>query len=272
MPTFDTVMVDTDTGPLGVHVFGECGIPVICWPTLMGDHRSMSEMAFVLAYEYGLQVAVIDPPGFAYSQSIRQWPGLSGCVGMALAVANELAAARFHWVGHGFGGHVGAVLASRLPHRVASITMISTPLIQPARFSGLSRLLAPLLWHTETGRSKITRHMLSQVDEPLQFDHDLIAHRLRMTFEDGNLQVLRTLAPTPPRMLTQLRAMLQRSETPKLIVAGRHDKMALVREQRTIGELLPHARFAQLDCSFMVPMVRPRELAIEVAAFVKSLG
>jgi pimeloyl-ACP methyl ester carboxylesterase len=270
MPHFQTVMVNTDVGPLGVHVFGNDGPAVLCWPTLMGDHRSMAEFAWTLAAEYGYQVAVIDPPGFAYSQSIEKWPELSGCVGMALAVANALPAGRFHWVGHGFGGHVGAVLGARLPHRVISLTLMSTPLIQSARFFALSRLIAPILWRTEFGRKRIVEHMLRQISEPLPINQAWVTHRMQRTLLDGRSSVLSRLGPTPPRTVLQLREMLQRSDTPKLVLAGAHDKLALVREQRTVSELLPKTRYAQLDCGFMLPLIKPAECALEVARFLEG--
>ena len=48
-------------------------------------------------------------------------------VGDLLRVADRLHADRFHVVGHDWGGAVGWVTAAIQPHRVASLTALSTP-------------------------------------------------------------------------------------------------------------------------------------------------
>jgi pimeloyl-ACP methyl ester carboxylesterase len=108
---------------------------------------------------------------------------------------------------------------------------------------------------------------MRQITERDPMDNEWVKQRLRLTMEDGRMSVLSRLSPTPQRMLLQLRDMLKRSDTPKLVLAGAHDKLALVREQRTISELLPSTRYAEIDCGFMVPLVRPLEAATAVALF-----
>lgn len=77
----------------------------------------------------GLRVVALDQRG--YSPGARPAGtaayGISELVSDVLGFAEELGAARFHLVGHDWGGLVAWTLAARFPERLLSLSVVSTP-------------------------------------------------------------------------------------------------------------------------------------------------
>jgi pimeloyl-ACP methyl ester carboxylesterase len=264
MEPLATTVIDTDLGPLAVHQGGGAGPWVICWPTLMGDSASMHRFALRLLHRH--RVVLIDPPGFGSNRSIGQWPALAGHAALAHRVADALGMDRFHWVGHGFGGHVGAALAARVGYRMASITLSSTPFVQEARVHMLSRMVRGLLYPTDWGRRVVSRHMARQMVKGNTAERTLCYQSMAAALMGCNTAVLPMLEPTPQKMLIQLRERLDPIAIPRLVLAGRMDTLVLPRDQRTLADVLK-ARYEQVDSGFMTFLVQPNECANLVRAF-----
>ena len=95
----------------------------------------------------GFRVAAPDQRGYAATarpKGVRQYH-LDHLVDDVLHIADDLGAERFHLAGHDWGGMVAWALASAHPHRLHSLTSVSTP--HP-------RAIASSLWRSaQLGRS-----------------------------------------------------------------------------------------------------------------------
>ncbi len=266
---FSSIGIDSPLGTWVVHRTGDRGPWVVCWPSIMGDHRGMLEFAALLSDKY--RVALIDPPGFFANQQMTQWPAPHDMAQLALGLCDALGATQFHWVGHGFGGLVGAAIAQTQGHRLRSLTLSSTPLIESARVSLFSKTMARLLYRTRWGRrvvtSKVCKQMVTQgTEERLQVEQHVGA-----SLEACNVSVLTALEPASSNQAASFLRVLRSSQVPKLVIAGDKDNFCLCRHQKTAAELMPVTHYTELSCGFMTFLVRPEQCAAVFTSFLRYI-
>lgn len=260
--------VATEAGVWVAHTLGEAGDWVLCWPAMMADHRSMLDFAQALSHKY--RVILIDPPGFYANRSVTTWPGLFGMVRPVLNILDAFGADQVHWVGQGFGGHVGAAVLAKSSERVLSITLGSVPLVQTARANLFTRVLGRWLMGHRWGRAKSIERLCTRLVTQGSDERLLIEKNLRAAVESANVAVLRALKPTPQLQLTAMLKTLRTDPTPKLVIAGERDAMCLPRDQKTAAELMPRTRYAELSCGFMSFLARPEQTAAAFDSFVRN--
>ena len=109
------------------------GPTVLCMHGMWGSSFLWRKVLAELALR-DLRAVVFDLPGFGLAERPRDydysWTGLGR---FAAAAVEELELVRFHLVVHDIGGPVGFELATALPERVASLTILNT-MIDVAEF------------------------------------------------------------------------------------------------------------------------------------------
>ena len=252
--------IQTPIGEFVVHHTRGPGPAVVCWPSLLGDHRSVLEFAALLAPNF--QVVLIDPPGIGVNNSITRWPLLSEQVELAHTVLDALQIDTCHWVGQGYGGHVGVGVATRFARRIRSLTLSSVPFVQMARVNVLPQPVADLLLNFSWGRRFAANHLARQLStKDRRYERALVRESLRLLMANSNPEVVKQLGPMPTELLEQMRDMLKLMTAPTMIIAGQHDKSVLRRDQHTTAELVHGARYHEVDSGLMTLLVRPKECA-----------
>ncbi len=133
-------------GAIRAHRFGDPAAPlVLCVHGLSANARGFDPMAWALT-ERGYQVVAIDLRGRGHSTASA--PGTYGWKRHALdvlAVAAELSAERFHFVGHSMGAYVGMSACEIGQERIQSLTLIDAagfpePAAMPPILGAVERL------------------------------------------------------------------------------------------------------------------------------------
>ena len=263
------IAIDTHHGPLIAHVSTGEGSCVVCWPSLMGDHHSMLEFAAQLAPEH--RVVMIDPPGCGANKGFSRQLLLSEQIDVAQKMLVALQADNCHWVGHGYGGLIGVGLASRDRHSVRSITLSSVPFVQTARVSVFAQPLSKMLCSFAFGRKYIAKLFAKQISAPKSYERKIVQDTIFAYINEGNIEIIKQLRPVSPLVLEQLRAKLPQLAVPTLLIAGQDDRAVLKRDQHTTAEIIPNARYQEVNSNFMTFLVRPRECAQIFKQFVYDI-
>ena len=251
--------IETPLGAFAVHVGDGNGPTVVCWPSQIGDHRSMIEFAAQLMPDF--RVVLIDPPGLGANSHIAHWPLLTQQVELADSVLEGLQISHCHWVGHGYGGHIGVGLATRFPKRLQSLTLTSVPFVQAMRITIFSHKVVQMLYQFEWGRKIAASFIARQLTIEKGYERTLVQAVLHRFVIKCNRNVLKQLRVIPPELLEHLRDMLKDIAIPAQVIAGKTDKSVLRRNQQTTAELLQVARYHEVDSGFMTLLVRPKECA-----------
>ena len=263
------ITVATHHGPLVVHVSTGTGSCVVCWPSLMGDHRSMLEFAAQLAPQH--RVVLIDPPGSGANRNFARQLLLSEQIDIAQNILKALQAESCHWVGHGYGGLVGVGLASRDRYSVRSLTLSSVPFVQTARVSVFARPLSKMLYSFAFGRQHVAKLLAEQISAPKSYERKIVQDTIFAYINEGNIEIIKQLRPVSPLVLEQLRAKLPTLTLPALLIAGQNDRAVLKRDQQTTTEIIPNARYQEVNSNFMTFLVRPRECAQIFKQFIYDI-
>ncbi len=270
--------MNTAAGRLAVEILEPASFTanpstVLCWPSMMGDSESMRCFARNLAdsRERPCRVILIDPPGFGMNRHVTRWPTFSDMAGAAQHIIDELGLTKVHWVGQGYGGHLGAVLIERMHAPVVSLTLVSTPLVSPLRLSMISRALTSAMLRTRWGIRLVGRRYGRQLGGRDAAQVQATIDCLTQVLLAGNPSVIPQLRPVPANRIGVLRKMLQTSRVPKLVLAGQHDQLCPARDQHTIAELMPCTRFALIDSGFMALLLQPADCADAFRAFLVSI-
>jgi pimeloyl-ACP methyl ester carboxylesterase len=122
VPEWLSIVVD-----LAVREWGPYdGAPVLYWHALgpVGTGEYAAELAPALV-GHGARLLAPDGPGHGESPSLpRDRYGLGATVDLAVALLNALGLRRVVFVGHSWGGAVGAHLAAAHPERVAGLVLL----------------------------------------------------------------------------------------------------------------------------------------------------
>ncbi|GEM_PF-5540897 len=231
---------------------------------MLGDNMSMRAFCAQLIKRH--RVVLVDPPGFGANNTISQWPDIYAQAAIAHEIVDALGLERFHWVGHGYGGLIGTILAGRVGYRIGSFTLSSVPYVRANRIKIMSELVTSLLYGSHYGRALIARRLSAQIATASPAERALTHQQVMSTQTEGNVGVVRRARAIPQTVLNKLRIQLVGLNVPKLVLAGRVDNLVLPRDQRTFAEVL-NARYFEVDSGFMTFLAQPEECARQVLAF-----
>ena len=262
-------LADPD-GPWVVHTLGERGEWVVCWPSVLSDHRGMLAFATNLATRF--RVLLIDPPGYCTNHSRTNLGTLAELSLLVERTLKSMNIAHFHWVGMGMGAHLGVAMQHKNPERMLTATFASMPLIRAARVSLWHRALQDVALRTDFGRRKMVAHVCEQMHGADESERSTVLEYINLAFADSNTEVLRKVRPTSQAQLNALRRVLQTSQVPSLFLAGQHDRFCLPRDQQTAAQLLARSKFLVLDCGFMSMLIKPQESAQAVMEFIDKFA
>ena len=233
------------------------GVPASCFlyrkvvPALA--QRGLRGIAFDLP---GLGLAE-RPEDFDYS-----WTGLGR---FATAAVKSLGLERFHLVVHDIGGPVGFEVASHVPERVASLTILNTLIeadkfkkpwsMRPFEVPGLDRM-----WLTPMKLRPMFRMLMNMqgIEDRSKVPNEELDAYVDLLFGDDNarafLRIMKSFEPTPEKSALY-QAVVTSDRYPKQVVWGEKDPALTydfhgkIAEQltSTTAERLPAKHFLQED-------------------------
>jgi pimeloyl-ACP methyl ester carboxylesterase len=263
-----TANVPTSRGNFSVQLLGAAGDWVVCWPAQLNDFESMLAFAQELAKQY--RVVLCDPPAVGLNQHLPYTPELPDMVFFARRVLDELGIEQCHWVGQSAGGVVGAALGIALPMRLLSLTLVATPMLSQGRFklhvAGSTFLLAS----SRLGRGLLASRAAADMGFASNDEKRLVRQYLRLALERTQPQAIRRMRPLDGADVRRVFDHLRTTSTPLLILCGKHDRIVLPRDQRTVAETT-RAQFESLDTGHMSLLAAPQASALAFWRFTQSL-
>lgn len=193
----------------------------------------------------GLRCITFDPVGIPPSSPFDDQVYDFARAGDELcAVLDAAGAERAHLVGTSLGGKVGLTMAARHPSRVASLTMLGSAAVVPARAQRVYRFF-------EVVAGKLDGEDFGTVIAPFLIGHSFQEARPQLV--DDIVRAVRPSADVRRLMVAQARGLHQFSgealaplwRGPTLCVAGGEDTLTLPVEVRATAELLG-ARYVEI--------------------------
>ncbi|SFI59580.1 MULTISPECIES: alpha/beta fold hydrolase [Microbacterium] len=252
---------DTAVGQLAVATQGS-GPPAVLWHSLFVDDRSWDAVADDLAPHRTL--IRITGPGHGASSALTAPFSLDDCADAAGEVlqAFEIEQA-VDWVGNGWGGHVGLVLAARQPPRVRTLTTFNTPVAALTREQRKAPRLAKTLLSTVGAvrplRDGIASALLSpqaRAERPglVAYVHDC----LRSADRRALAHTVRSISLDRPDLTPLLSSIVARS----VMVTGSDDELWTLDQARAAASRMPNAVAEEVSGSaHLTPLERPDEAA-----------
>jgi haloalkane dehalogenase len=225
----------------------------------------------------GLEGVAFDLPGLGFAARPDSfdytWSGLGS---WAAGAVGDLGIDTFHLVVHDIGGPVGLEVASRLPGRVRSLTILNAPIavdgfgkpwmMRPFEYPGIDRLCLALV----RPRAFVALVRRMGVDAPWVPAAELAAYVHQLRLEDGGRAFLRIMKGfETTREKQDLYAAALRSIARRQVVWGDRDPtLTWDREGRLAVAMADTPRVTRLRAKHLVPEDRAPEIAAAVARIV----
>lgn len=249
----------------GQHPKGET---VVVWPSLFSTWAVQHQL--IDALSENRTVLAIDPPGHGASL-INSASALTmqACAQAACDLVDVLCMQHPLWVGTSWGGLVGLEIARRNPARLTHLACLNTPfnsersLFDRRNYLTLLARLVGTRMLFSNGVAK-TFYLPSTRTDP-QKAEAMRAHE--ETFTNGNAQGLAAAAKLIFKEAGDMRPSLSSINVPTLVIAGLHDQMYDLKDQRAAANALSNGRFIALNAAHIaaVDATEAVESALEAA-------
>ncbi|MGP1309855.1 MAG: alpha/beta fold hydrolase, partial [Phycisphaerales bacterium] len=215
------------------------GAPVVLLHGSPGDADGLTRLAQLLHERDGREVFAFDMPGVGRSQGWVESFGARATAREIAAALERLGVGRAHLVGWSWGATVAVRMADDHPERTASITLLAATVTQEAEGTGD--------WRFE--RAKYALGYAAVVVLPEAIPHFGLLGPL-----SSRHAFIRNFWDTDFR---PMRAVLERLETPTLILHGREDFLTPAWGAEFHRSLVPHSRLVMTEHGHFLPMGEP---------------
>lgn len=226
-------------------------VPIVLLHGSPGSGSDFSRLGPRLA-DAGYDVIAPDLPGFG--GSTRQVPSYSlrAHAHAVLLCMDELGLERAHIVGWSQGGGVGLFLADLAPDRVATLTLMASIGVQEAEGSG-----SYAFEHLKYGVGYVG----------LVLGGEVVPHFGLLGGHDFRRSFIRNFWDSDQR---PVRGIMQRLETPTLILHGKRDFLAPEWGARLHHELIVPSTLVVFDASHFLPVLQAGEVAGRMDHFYRQ--
>ncbi|MBZ0173046.1 MAG: alpha/beta fold hydrolase, partial [Phycisphaerales bacterium] len=221
--------------------------PVILLHGSPGSADNFSRLGPMLAAS-GRSVMAVELPGFGFSTGSVVDYSIREHASTVLALMDERSIDRAHVLGWSMGGGVVLGMADLEPNRLASITMLSAIGAQETEGSG----------------NYFFEHAKYAVGLAVVGVLDLGVPHFGLIDFTGARSFLRNFWDTDQR---PLRVVMERLDTPVLILHGRHDPLVADWAAERHHELIPTSRLVLTPHSHFMPLLQPEETAGHLEPF-----
>lgn len=250
------------------------GPPVVCIHGVPVSAFAYRRLLPALA-ERGLRGIAFDLPGLGFADRPRDfdysWSGLGAwCV----EAVDALGLDRFHLVVHDIGGPIGFDLARRVPQRIASLTVLNTP-VRVASFKRpwfmepyARRLIGPVNVALSRGPAFVALMRWKGNATPVPAA-EIKAHSLLLHREDGGYafrQIMRSFERTPEFEAAILEALATRPYPAQVVWGERDTALRAEVHGEHAREALGLDQIHRVDAKHFVQEDAPGVVAERVAA------
>lgn len=252
-------LVSTRVGSLAVQVTGQ-GPSTVLWPSLFVDERSWERVAADLAGDRRL--VLITGPGHGESTDPGRPYTIEECAVAAATVLDTLGITDpVDWLGNAWGGHVGALFATRWPARCRSLVMIGTPvqaLSTKERVRTIFLLLAYRLFgpagFIQDGVTKVLLSARTRADDRVAVD------LVKSCLANSDRTKLRNAVVSVSLHREDLTSLLPAIAVPTLFITGADHRGWTPQQARAASQLVPDGSSAVVaDAAYLVPVEAPEE-------------
>jgi pimeloyl-ACP methyl ester carboxylesterase len=226
---------------------------------------------FVLMLSMHYRVLVCEPPAVGSNVHLPYTNEVNDMVHYAHRTLNHLGIEQCHWVGQSAGGVVGAALHSASPGRIQSLTLISTPMISQGRLKAHLSAATGLLSGSKLGRRLLTARIVNDMGFRDEREKKLLSRYFSQVLESTPPKTISSLRPINGASVRRVFERLRQNPPPTLVLAGEHDRVVLLRDQRTVAELT-QARLVHVQAGHMTQLVEPDVCAHAFFRFIQQLN
>lgn len=249
--------IETAVGRLAVTTTGS-GSPAVLWHSLFVDEGSWQRVTGELARDRRL--ILITGPGHGSSADPGHRYTLQDCARAAVEALDALGVTEpVDWVGNAWGGHVGVLVATVYPHRVASLVMMGTP-VQELSTADRRRTLLLLWAYRLLGPAGfiadgIVETMLSPAT---RFGDPEAVALVRRTFVEADRRRLRNAVVCISLKRENLVELLPDVTVPTLMITGEQHSGFTPAQAASAAAALPDGRVEVVqDAAYLVPLEQP---------------
>ncbi|MBS7807159.1 alpha/beta hydrolase [Variovorax sp. PCZ-1] len=260
-----TIQIATEQGHFAVQLLGERGDWVVCWPAQFNGYDSMLDFARMLSLQF--RVVICDPPAVGQNQHLPYTCTINDLAYYAHRVLQKLQITRCHWIGHGAGGVIGAVLYTTFPERIQTLTLASAPMLSQGRFKLHLAASTAMLASSRLGRHLLASRGTKEIGFADSDERSLISAYLRKTLELITPKNIILMRPLDGASVRRVFDKLRTQPPPMLILCGRYDRIVLPRDQRTVAEIT-QSHFVDLPCGHLNLLAEPEACAHAFQRFI----
>lgn len=262
------LQITTDQGIFTAQVLGLHGDWVVCWPSRLSDSEALSEFAHLLAQDH--RVVLCDPPAIGLNANLPYTTSIHELVHYGVHVLKRAGIEQCHWVGLGAGGVMGAALYSAMPGSIRSLTLASAPLLSQDRLKMHQTVSTTLLAGSSLGRRLLASRAVNAIGFASEQERLLLTTYINKVLERTSAKTLAALRPLDGASVRRVFERLRQEPPPILVISGEHDRVVLLRDQRTVAEVM-RGQFVSLPCGGLSLLVEPKACAQAFRRFVSQL-
>lgn len=268
-------MIATEAGALAVHDIGSGPRTIVLWPSIFADHHIHLRLAAALDGQ--ARTLLIDGPGHGGSGPAPDGHDIASHARAMARIVDEAGLSRAVVGGTSWGGLVGAELALIRPELVSGVVLMNLPVRMGSSGPGLQDRLIALgarhilrtgLFRDGVARSFFARETLAQRPEALATFHATLRRADAAALSDAVASVMLRDAAWRGAALAE---RLARIAAPVLMVAGRHDDLYPLADQRQAAAGLRKGRLVEVGGRHISPVDAPEAVAEAVHAFLADL-
>lgn len=263
------ISIATDRGNFTAQLLGTRGDWVVCWPAQFSDAESLQGFAQLISRDF--RVVLCDPPAVGLNQHLTYSPAIQDSVHYAHWVLRKLGIEKCHWVGQNAGGVIGAALYVASPEYFLSLSLASAPMLSQSRFKLHVAATTALLSGSRLGRHVLAARGASESGYADAQEKALIVAYLRKVLERIKPQTIIQMRPLDGASVRRVFDKMRIKPPPLLVLCGRHDRIVLQRDQRTVAEIT-QSQYVDVNCGHMPLLAAPENCAHAFQRFVKTLA
>ncbi len=239
-----SMSITTRVGPLNVHVTGS-GPPALLWHSLFVDSTTWARLRPRLATDRRL--VLVDGPNHGTNPRRKTAFSLDDCVLAGVDILDHLGIDDpVDWLGNAWGGHVGILFAAAHPGRCRTLLAVGAPVhaLSPRERRRIRMLSALYLL---AGSQPVVRPLVDALLGPAARADDpdgaaIVARAFKRAGRVGMYDAIRWLSLRRP----DLTPVLERLDTPTLLITGQDDRMWTVPAVRAAAAHLRHGAMSVL--------------------------
>jgi pimeloyl-ACP methyl ester carboxylesterase len=265
----ERLSVNTTVGALAVRVIGD-GRPAVLWHSLFVDDRSWDRL---LPYLGGHQLVLITGPGHGSSGDPGRRYSNDECADAALSVVQHLGlASPADWVGNAWGGHVGALAATRAPGTIRTLTMIGTPVAALTPVERARTYLLLGLYRTTGASAVVVNGATAVLLSPHTRGNDRQAVTLvHECLRQADPRKLRNAISSVSLQRTDISDTLRQVTQPTLVITGADHHGFTPDQAVSACRLLPQGAVDVVpDAAYLAPLEAPAAVADAITRFWAS--